>query len=86
MVSISHVEVYMYETVEAKAIKVLERVRDFHPKGIRESSLPHQDQLVMHRLTQRGFLKIVGILEETGECLFEITKEGKEEAKKGVWN
>ncbi len=76
----------MYATVEAKAIKVLERVRDFHPKGIRESRLPYQDQLVMHRLTQRGFLKVVGIIEETGECLFEITKEGQAESNKGIWN
>ena len=71
---------------ESKVIKVLERVRDFHPKGIREGKLPYEDQLVMHRLTQRGFLKITGVLGETGECLFEITKEGTAEAEKGIWN
>jgi hypothetical protein len=75
-----------HTTIEAKAIRVLERVRDFHPQGIREGKLPYNDQLVMHRLTQRGFLKVTGVVEETGECLFEITKEGTEEAEKGTWN
>lgn len=74
------------QSAETKAIKILEHIRDCHPNGIRESRLPYEDQLVMHRLTNRNFLKIAGIFEETGECLFELTKEGMEEAKKGRGN
>lgn len=70
------------QSAENKAIKILEKVRDFFPHGIRESKLPHEDQLVMHRLTNRNFLRATDVL-ETGESIFEITEAGIKESQRG---
>lgn len=72
----------MQTSAESKAIKILTKVRDCFPNGIRESKLPHQDDLVMHRLTNRNFLRATDVL-ETGESIFEITEEGIKEAQRG---
>ena len=72
----------MQTSAESKAIKVLVRVRDCFPNGIRESKLPYEDQLLMHRLTNRNFLKATDVL-ESGESLFEITEAGIKEAQRG---
>ena len=69
------------EPVEIKVIRILERIRDFYPNGIRESSLPNSDILAMHRLTERKFIKATDVL-ETGEGIFSITEEGHKEAQR----
>jgi len=71
------------QSAESKAIQILERVRDFYPNGIKESKLPYDDELVMHRLTNRKFLRTIDVILETGESIFEITAEGLKEAQKG---
>jgi len=47
---------------------------------IREAALPHKDDLIMFRLTSKGFIKAIGSNVDTGESLFSITKEGEKEA------
>ena len=49
---------------------------------IREAALPHKDDLIMFRLTNRGFVKAIGVNADTGEALFSITKEGEKEARR----
>ena len=71
----------MVEHHERRTIEILQGIQS---RGglIREGSLPHQDTLIMTRLTNRGFVKVIGINTETGESLFSITKAGEDEAKK----
>jgi len=73
------------QAVESRVIKILSRIRDHYPDGIRESRLPNEDHLVMFRLTNRKFLKAMDSL-ETGEGIFAITEDGLKEASRELSN
>ena len=68
-------------SIEKRTIDIL---RHIESRGgwVLEAKLPHNDTLLMHRLINRGFIKNVGMVLETEETIFEITKEGAEEAKR----
>ena len=65
--------------------RTIEILRSIQNRGglIREGQLPHEDDLIMFRLTNKKFVKAVGVNAETGESLFCITKEGEKEAGLG---
>ena len=52
-----------------------------HGGAIEESSLPHQNVLVMHRLTQRDFIKEV-VEYENSERVYAITDKGVAELER----
>lgn len=65
--------------------RTIEILRSIQSRGglVREGQLPHQDNLIMFRLTNKKFVKAIGVNTETGEPLYCITKEGEQEASRG---